>query len=60
MVLYLFVIIGLFLVSYFIAFVRETIMIKRNSRPKMTDNSKIRFKDLIKIKTQKYGEVESR
>ena len=52
--------ISLFLISYFIGFVRETIMLKRNPRPKMCDNNLIRFKDLTKIKTQKFGVIESR
>ena len=53
-------VISLFLLVYFVFFTIESIKLKRNPRPKMQDNCKIRFRDVNKIKTQKFGCVESR
>lgn len=60
MILYLVGVVSLFLLSYFIFFVKETVMLKRNPRPKMSDTCNIRFKDVHKIKTHNFGVIESR
>lgn len=58
--LYFTCVIGLFLLSYLILLIRETIKLKRNPRPKMVDTCSLRFKNVSKIKTHNYGVIESR
>lgn len=52
--------ISLFLIIYFVSFIFETIKLHRNPRPRIKDSCKIRFKDINKVKTQKYGFIEIR
>lgn len=60
MFLCLIALICLFLLIYLVMFIRETIKLKRNPRPKMNDTCKLRFSDVSKIKTQNFGVIESR
>lgn len=60
MFLYLIALICLFLLIYLVMFIRETIKLTRNPRPKMQDNCEIRFKDVKKVKTQNIYCIESR
>ena len=50
----------LFLIFYLINLIFETIKIHRNPRPRMKDSCKIKFKDINKTKTQKFGFIEIR
>lgn len=60
MFLYLIALICLFLLIYLVMFIRETIKLSRNSRPKMQDNCEIKFKDVKKVKTQNIYYIEGR